>query len=39
MILVSFFYFRHRSRKAAKAFLKGPEIAQIDARLAKIPAM
>jgi hypothetical protein len=39
MILVSFFYFRRRSRKAVKAFLKGPEIAKIDAELAKIPAM
>ena len=39
MILVSFFYFRRRSRKAVKAFLKGPEIAKIDAELAKIAPM
>ncbi len=39
MILVPFFYFRRRSRKATKALLKGPEIARIDAELAKIKPM
>ena len=39
MVLVSFYYFRRRSRKAVQAFLKGPEIARIDAELAKISPM
>lgn len=36
MILVSFFYFRYRSRKAAKGLLNSPELSRMDAELAKI---
>jgi hypothetical protein len=36
MILVAFFYFRSRSRKAAKGLLDSPELARLDAELAKI---
>ena len=39
MILVSFFYFRSRSRKAAKGLLNSPELNKLDAELAKIPPM
>ena len=39
MILVSFYYFRHRSRKAAKGLLNSPELALMDAELAKIQPM
>lgn len=39
MILVSFCYFRHRSRKAAKRLLNSPELTRLDAELAKVAPM
>jgi hypothetical protein len=36
MILVSFFYFRSRSRKAAQSLLDSPELKKLDSELAAI---
>jgi hypothetical protein len=39
MIFVPFFYFRWRSRKAAKGLLTGKELTQLDSELARIKPM
>lgn len=39
MILIPFFYLRHRSRKAAKNLLQSPEVMGLDAELARIKPM